>query len=94
MTKKEIIDQTQKIVNEYLGHSDLKIGGQSWTKKRLLERLQAFKQMIKMKRDADKVLSKYTVEQLQWQVLTGQFEEGVLEALEFKQKASEIWHRY
>ena len=88
-TKKEILEETQQIASEYLGHP-VQIEGKSWTKERLEQRLKRYCRMIEWKREYEEIRSKYTEQEWIYYSSTGSNPE-INRALELRQKANEIW---
>lgn len=91
MKKEDILKETQELVNEYLGHNELLINGCNWTKERLLNRLNAYKEMVNLKREADKLLSKNSDAEIMYMVMAEKVDKTIVRAYELKQKAHEIW---
>lgn len=91
MKKEDILKETQELVNEYLGHKELVINGYNWTKERLLNRLKAYREMVKLKREADRLLRKYSLAEITYIVMSEKMDGKVIRAYELKKKAQEIW---
>lgn len=86
MKKEDILKKTQKLVDEYLGTNGFLIHGEDWSEERLLNRLNEYEKMVEFKREADKILNRYSDVEIILEV-----HEDIPKAYELRRKARDIW---
>ena len=91
-TKAELIAEIAKIGNEYLGfQSGFSWAAPSWNKAKIQARLEEFRKMIELHREAKNITSKYNSEDLMWYAIKGGTPDDLKRAHVLMLQANNIW---
>lgn len=91
MSKRRIIQECQRLANEYLRVDDIYLSGRNKSKKFWINRLLAYQEMVNLNKKAQEILSKYSNESIIFHTLSGNMPDDLIHALELRQQANEIW---
>ena len=91
MTKQEILNETQNLVQTYLG-IPCGISGKGWSKERLFARQQAYVKMVWIQQEANQTVKQYSDDQKLYFAISGETPKDLQSAYTLLREAQAIWH--
>jgi hypothetical protein len=91
LTKQTILQETQKLIETYLGFTCGVVSGKAWSRERLFARQQAYVKMVWLQSEANETIRKYSDDEKSYFALTGKVPKDLQSAYALQREAQDIW---